>query len=132
MDHLLVETIVPIFVCVVLPVAIVWIIFSTARNSDNKRAEVLIKAIENNANIDADKLAEALNKKPKTPQQIFAGSLLRGCIFTLVGVALALWVPLADLESDSRSLAIIFSGISLAIGISYLIVCYVNRKSHEE
>ena len=53
---------VPIFVCVVLPVAIVAIVFAAAMNNDNKRAKVLIKAIESNCGIDADKLAEALQK----------------------------------------------------------------------
>ena len=37
------DILVPIFVCVVLPVAIV---FAAAINNDNKRAKVLIKAID--------------------------------------------------------------------------------------
>ena len=123
---------VPIFVCVVLPVAIVWIVFSTARNNDNKRAEILIKAIENNADIDADKLAEALNKKAKTPRQLFTIRLLRGSIFTLIGIALAIWAPLSGVDQDEQSGAFFFSGISFAIGISYLIVCFVTRKSFKE
>lgn len=123
---------VPIFVCVVLPVSIVWIIFSTARNSDNKRADVLIKAIENNANIDADKLAEALNKKPQTPRQLFISRLLRGCIFTFIGVALALWSLYGGLGREAGSLSFILSGLSFALGISYLIVSYVTRKSFKE
>ena len=53
-------TLVPIFVCVVLPVAVVAIIAATKMNNDNKRSKVLIKAIESNCGIDADNLAEAL------------------------------------------------------------------------
>ena len=55
---------VPIFICVVLPVAIVFIVSWVKMNGDNKRAQVILKAIESNNNIDADKLAESL-RKPK-------------------------------------------------------------------
>ncbi len=37
---------IPIGVCVVLPIMIVWIVFKAKTNNDNKRADVLIKAIE--------------------------------------------------------------------------------------
>ena len=132
MDAFLTGMVISIFVCVVLPVAIVWIVFAAIRNSDNKRAEILIKAIENNANVDADKIAEAFNKKPKTPRQLFIGRLLRGCIFTLIGVAFAVWIPLAHLADGEVRGAVIFSGISFAIGISYLIVSFLTRKSLKE
>ena len=122
---------VPIFVCVVLPVAIVWIVFSTARNSDNKRAEVLIKAIENNTDIDADKLAEALNKKPKTPRERQLGRLLRGCIFTLIGAALTV-ISLTVIEPDDQTGLLIISSVSAAIGIAYLIVYFCGRKAYKE
>ena len=56
---------VPIFVCCVLPVSIVLIVFGTQMFADNKRAAVLIKAIEANKDINADKLAEAPLKTEK-------------------------------------------------------------------
>lgn len=64
----LVQLLVPICVCVVLPVIIVWIIFRSVTNKDNKNAEIIIKAIESNSAIDADKLVEALSKKQKNAQ----------------------------------------------------------------
>ena len=83
-------TLVPIFVCVVLPVAIVAIVFAASMNNDNKRAKVLIKAIESNCGIDADKLAEALQKPKKTAREILNLRLLRGCIFSFIGIALCI------------------------------------------
>ncbi|MGM9827456.1 MAG: DUF6249 domain-containing protein [Muribaculaceae bacterium] len=127
------DILVPISICVVLPVAIVLIIFMTAMNSDNKRAKVLIKAIEANNNIDADKLAAALAKPRKTPLEILNKRLLRGCMFTFIGIALII-VALVSLASgtefanDSVTVPMILGGALLAIGLSYLVVYFVTRK----
>lgn len=121
------DILVPIFVCVVLPVAIVLIVFLASMNSDNKRAKVLIKAIESNNGIDADRLAEAFKKPVKTARE----SLLRGCIFTFIGLALAIF---GIIDSDSYNtiednMGLMLGGISLAIGISYLVVFFVTRRN---
>lgn len=127
------EVLVPISICVILPVAIVLIIFMTAMNSDNKRTKVLIKAIEANNNIDADKLAAAFAKPRKTPLEILNKRLLCGCMFTFIGIALII-VALVSLASgtefanDSVTLPMIFGGALLAIGLSYLVVYFVTRK----
>lgn len=125
------DILVPIFVCVVLPVAIVLIVFLASMNSDNKRAKVLIKAIESNNGIDADRLAEAFKKPVKTARQILNLRLLRGCIFTFIGLALAIF---GIIDSDSYNtiednMGLMLGGISLAIGISYLVVFFVTRRN---
>ena len=73
--------IVPIAICVVLPVSIVFLATWREYNKDNKRAEILRKAIESNKEIDANKLAESLGspnnqnqKKRHTQQSAFCGS----------------------------------------------------------
>ena len=86
----IVQALVPIAVAVVLPVLIVWIVFRAASNKDNKNAEIIIKAIENNSTVDTDKLVNALSKHGKTPQQLLHLRLLRGCIFTFIGIAMAI------------------------------------------
>ncbi len=131
------QILVPIFVCVVLPVAIIAIIFGASINSDNKRSKVLIKAIESNCDIDADKLAEALQKPKKTAREILNLRLLRGCIFSLVGIAICIIGIIAysmgtEFPADAVTVPLIFGGISLAIGLSYLVVYFVTRKQINE
>lgn len=127
------EILVPIFVCVVLPVAIVAIVFAAAMNNDNKRSEVLIKAIESNCGINPDKLAEALQKPKKTAREILNLRLLRGCIFSFIGLALCI-VGIVSLcmgtefSADPVTVPLVFGGASLAIGLSYLVVYFVTRK----
>lgn len=133
-SHLInMEALISIFVCVVLPVSIVLIIFIASMNSDNKRAKVLIKAIENNNSVDAGKLAEALAKPRKSPRELLTLRLLRGCMFTLAGIGLITFSVLAfangcEIYADQVTVPGMFGAISLAIGISYLVVYLVTRK----
>lgn len=127
------STLVPIFVCVVLPVLIVAIVYAASINSDNKRSKVLIKAIESNCNIDAQKLAEAFQKPRKSAREILNLRLLRGCIFSFIGLALCI-VGIVSLcmgtefSADPVTVPLVFGGTSLAIGLSYIVVYFVTRK----
>ncbi len=123
---------IPIAICVVLPVMVVWITFRAQMNRDNKRTEVLIKAIESNNGIDADKLAEAMSKPRKTASEILNQRLLRGCIFSLVGLALMISSVIMGIGGedmfDNVPGLFLFTGLaSVAVGISYLIVYFVTR-----
>lgn len=124
---------VPIFICVVLPVAIVLIVFLYNMNSDNKRAQVLIKAIEANKDIDTDKLAEAFSKPRRSPREILNLRLLRGSIFTLCGLGFVIFglVGLANdftIRMEPVMIPMICGASCQAVGISYLIVYFVTRK----
>lgn len=132
------SVLVPIFICVVLLVSIVLIVFLTAMNSDNKRAEILIKAIESNNGVNTDKLAESLQRKPrKTPREVLNSRLLKGCIFSLSGLFIMIvGIVNSALGSigageDSVSVPVIIGGVFLAIGVSFLIVYGVTRKQVE-
>lgn len=127
------STLVPIFICVVLPIAVVLIISLVKMNGENKRTQIIIKAIEANKDVDTDKLIESLKKPQKTAREILNGRLLRGCMYSLIGVVLAIvgTVNLAtgsDFSADPVTVPFIFGGIALAVGISYLIVWNVTRK----
>jgi ABC-type Fe3+ transport system permease subunit len=124
---------VPIFVCVVLPIAIVLITSLAKMHSENKRTQIIIKAIEANKDVDTDKLIESPKKPQKTAREMLNLRLLRGCQFSLIGIALAIVgfvnsITGSDFSDDSVTIPMILGGISIAIGISYLIVWNVTRK----
>lgn len=127
------DILVPIFICVVLPVAIVLIISLSSMHTENKRTQVLLKAIEADNSIDADKLAQALAKPKKTPRELLNLRLMRGCFFSLAGIGLCVVGLLAKINgeafgSDPVSIPLMFGGLGLAMGISYLIVYFATRK----
>ena len=127
------QTLVPIFVCVVLPIAIVLIVSLAKMNADNKRTQIILKAIEANRDVYTEKLIESMKKPEKTALQILNLRLLRGCIFSLVGLGLVIVavvgllndVPFAD---DPVSVPLVFGSASLTVGLSYLIVYFVTRR----
>ena len=121
-------------VCVVMPVMIMWIIYRAIINGDNQRAAVLMEAIRSNNSIDADRLAEAFGKARNTPRELLNLRLLRGCIFTLVGLAVVLfgaYVMLTEPETHSQNVMFIIGAPLFAVGISYLIVYFVTKKQIE-
>lgn len=128
------EALIPISIVCILPICIVWIVNRKGIISDRLRAEVLLKALESNNNIDADKLAEALRKPVKTAREIRNMRLLRGCMFTFIGV---LFIVIAlvglssdvDFTADPVILPALAGSISLAIGVSYLIVWKVIKTA---
>ncbi len=129
----MVEILVPIFCGCVLPIAIVLIVALRKSNVVNKRSEILIRAIEANKEVDTDKLIDAMKEPKKSPQELLNARLLRGCMFSLIGlvliiigiVGLSIGISFTD---DEVSAPFIFGGISLAIGISYVIVYFITRK----
>ena len=124
---------IPIGVCVVLPIMIVWIVFKAKTNNDNKRADVLIKAIENNANIDAEKLAEALGKQQISAKELLKRRLLRGCMFAILGVAFSIIaLTFSAAPEDMQFISYILAALSFAVGIAYLIVYFVTRNTTAE
>lgn len=131
------QGLVPIFICVVLPVAIVLIVSLTKINADNKRTEVIIKAIEANNDIDADKLAESMRKPRKSAREILNYRLLRGCIFSFVGLVLVIiglvsLIAGSEIGADNVTVPMIFGGVSIAVGASYLLVYAVTRRQIEK
>lgn len=131
------QGLVPIFICVVLPVAIVLIVSLTKINADNKRTEVIIKAIEANNDIDADKLAESMRKPHKSAREILNDRLLRGCIFSFVGLVLVIiglvsLIAGSEIGADNVTVPMIFGGVSIAVGASYLLVYAVTRRQIEK
>lgn len=132
MSHALVSILVPLGICVVLPVMIVWLCYRSLSNTENKRAEVLIEAIRANNNIDINALAKSFAKQNKTPREVLNSRLLKGCIWGLIGLVLTLssifMMCFDSIDTDSFEFLIICGLVCIAIGASFLIVYFATRK----
>jgi preprotein translocase subunit YajC len=126
------EILVPIAICVVLPVMIVWLINRTRQNETNRKTEIMLKAIESGATIDADFFkAQQEQKAPTTLKEKLLNRLTAGCVCTFIGIAAVVvcFVLEAKLGWDHvGDFMLTFGAISIAIGISFLLVFFVGKK----
>ena len=129
------EILIPLGICVALPVLIVWLVNRTRQNETNRKTEIVLKAIESGATIDANFFKSTNGEK--TIKERLLKRLTGACIFTLMGIAFFITVlinrSLVDVVATSKDdivfpLMGVLLGIFLAIGISLFIVFFVGRK----
>ena len=118
------DALIPICICVVLPSIIIWLIGRVKQNETNRRAEIMLKALDNGAKINTDffksqsasrTIKERLKKcvdedrhRGRVALIIALGAgLVLGCLATL----LVLFYPLPSIEANSSALARAVAGL---------------------
>ena len=129
MGEFFVVGILPIFLCVVLPAVIVWLVMRTRQNETNKKTEIMLKAIEAGVPVDMAQF-EAPKKDAKTVRQQLLDKLTGACITSAMGIA---FLVLAALDNLGFSIWLahmlpIAGGVLLAVGIGLFISFFVGRK----
>ncbi len=130
----LTNIIIPIAVCVVLPISVVWIVMRTAQLRDRQRAEIIMKAIETNNDVDVDRLMESLENKPRktprTPLQQLNLRLTVGSVFTMIGALLG-GLSIYFVSNEPMFLFFILGicTICLGVGVGFLI-SYFSMSKH--
>lgn len=130
------DLLMPLGICVVLPVMIVWLVMRTRQNETNKKTEIMLKAIESGATVDTE-FFKSQQRGQKTIKERLLSRLTGGSIFSLIGVALlVLSIVFANSyapngwnfgSSPAPAFAII-GGISLATGLALFAVFFVSKK----
>lgn len=123
--HALVEILIPIGVAVVLPVAIVAIVFKSALASDRNRKEIILAALEKNPNLDVEDLVKRMKKSNKLIKEKLLARLERGCLCCLMGVAFVLLYFFLSVQNE---FLIITGPALIAIGIAFLVSYFVGRR----
>lgn len=123
--HALIEILIPIGVAVVLPVAIVAIVFKSALASDRNRKEIILAALEKNPNLDVEDLVKRMKKSNKLIKEKLLARLEHGCLCCLMGVA---FVLLYFFLSVQKEILLIAGTALIAIGIAFLVSYFVGRR----
>ena len=122
----LVQILVPIGVAVVLPIAIVAIVFRSALASERNRKEIVLAALEKNPDIDVEQLMKNLKKSEKLIKEKLLARLERGCLCCLMGVAFMLLYFFLGVQSED--FIVVVGAALIAIGIAFLISYFVGRR----
>lgn len=124
--HALIEILIPIGVAVVLPVAIVAIVFKSALASERNRKEIILAALEKNPNLDVEDLVKRMKKSNKLIKEKLLARLERGCLCCLMGVAFMVLYFFLGVQSED--LIVVVGAALIAIGIAFLISYFVGRR----
>ena len=132
----LIAAIVPIGICVVLPIIIVWIIIQNKKNNTNRRTEIILAALETNPDIGN---MEEILKKMTPPQPTFREKMLQklhreliwGCIMTLTGIGVLVIITLTakDMATGDITGFGFIGSCGLSVGISLLIAYFAGKKT---
>lgn len=121
----LVQILVPIGVAVVLPIAIVAIVFRSALASERNRKEIVLAVLEKNPDIDVEQLMKNLKKSEKLIKEKLLARLERGCLCCLMGVAFVLLYFFLSVQNE---FLIITGAALIAVGIAFLVSYFVGRR----
>ena len=126
------DILIPLGICVVLPVMIVWLVTRSRQNETNKKTEVMLKAIEAGAPIDANLFQDSVRKRKSVKERLL-NRLMMACIASLTGifvitVGLVKWFVYGNVDGHQILSGILAGGIILAVGLALFIVFFVGRK----
>ena len=130
------DILLPIFMCVVMPVAIVWLVMRTKLNETNKMAEIMLKAIESGTPIDPDFFKTQTQTLRKSLKERQLGWLTAACILIALGLGSILvggifilvnnWSY--DTAPSAYSLITFAGGLVSVIGIALLVVYFIRKR----
>ena len=135
-SFILVQLLVPISICVVLPVMIVWIVAKARAQEVNKRTEVILAAIEKNSDLDVDKFFQKMSPEKHTIKERLLAKHQKGLIMTVIGgscligcIAWLLFLPYDEFVVFVMS--VVFVAL-LAVGIGFFVNYKVGKKMLEK
>ena len=124
------DILIPLGVCVVMPVMIVWLVFRSRNHMVDRKMDVLIKAIENGQDIDPELLSDRKAKNSRTLKMELMGKLQSGVTLLLSGMAVfvACFVPGMQLDEDGIFIFIAGGGVMMAIGVAMILMFFIGKK----
>lgn len=131
MDNNFFDILVPMGICVVLPIMIVWLITRKQQNETNRKTEIMLKAIETGQKIDSE-FFSIQKKASKSIKERLLDRLVIAWMTTIFVIIHAICGILGTADAiyigDFKLDMVLFDCIFLAIGISFFISYSVGKK----
>ena len=135
MEDILTNFGLPVFICVVLPIAIVWLVARTRQQETNRKAEIMLKAIEAGVPVDMTQFEPAKKQKgPRSIKQDLLEKLNGACITSLMGIG---FLTLGIIRAINGTFGVSLflnkfwlpaGGILLAVGIGLFVSYFAGKK----
>ena len=86
MENNIIVLLIVLGTAVVLPIAIVFLRLKSKMVSERNRKEIILAALEKNANIDVEELVRKMNAPGKLLKEKLLGKLTSGLVFSFFGI----------------------------------------------
>lgn len=133
-ERILVNFGVPVFICVILPVVVVWLVTRAKQNETNRKADIMLKAIEAGVPVDMEQFKSAKKKAPVSIKQELLDKLNGACITSLMGIGFltlgVLRIVITDFGRNTllNKFWLPAGCVLLAVGIGLFISYFVGKK----
>lgn len=133
-ERILVNFGVPVFICVILPVVVVWLVTRAKQNETNRKADIMLKAIEAGVPVDMEQFKSAKKKAPVSIKQELLDKLNGACITSLMGIGFLILGILRVVITDFGRNTLLnkfwlpAGCVLLAVGIGLFISYFVGKK----
>lgn len=122
----LMNILVPVAICVILPIMIVWLVGRVRQNETNRKAEIMLKAIENGQSIDPEIFKS--RKAVSSIKKDLLDKLNGACITFLMGVAFLVLYLIEGTNGFFENYLPYAAGAMLAVGIGLFISYFAGKK----
>ncbi|MBQ0061470.1 MAG: hypothetical protein KBT15_06835 [Bacteroidales bacterium] len=129
------DALVPISICVICPVTIVWLALRAKMYKDNQKKEILLAAMSKNSEVDIEDLLRKLNGPQKMLKEKLLEKLHRGTTCTILGVGVAILDLLMWINGQNQDEAILVGVVAfalLAVGVAFLLSYRVGKQMLEQ
>ena len=127
------DILVPLGICVILPLTIVWMYIRKRMNETNQRTQIVLSVIEKNPDVDIQEYLRKLNPPKKSLKEKLMTKLLGACVLMALGLASCGYATIIGIIGGSHPRKIeFFAGIGavlLLLGIAFLVVYLVSKKT---
>lgn len=124
----MVALLIPICICVVLPVMVVWLVTRARIKKNEQKMAVLVKAIENGVEIDPELLVSETESSRNTKMKLIK-KLTTGIVCSLIGIALLVCPSLEAFEGVAGlEMLYVIGGALVAIGVAYIVTFFVGKR----
>lgn len=124
----MVALLIPICICVVLPVMVVWLVTRARIKKNEQKMAVLVKAIENGVEVDPELLVSETESSRNTKMRLIK-KLTTGIVCSLIGIALLVCPSLEAFEGVAGlQMLYVIGGALVAIGVAYIVTFFVGKR----
>jgi hypothetical protein len=116
---------------VALPILIVWLNNRKRINETNQRTQIVLAAIEKNAETDVEDLLKKMAPQKKLLKEKLLNKLLWGGIISLLGlscIAIGLFLDFKNASTKDVAMQYWLGGSILSVGIAFLVNYAVGKR----